>query len=248
MFKALLALTRETHIKQLEIPMVGAAMPRHPPIRISPDLSVEPLPTYYLRRARSYQFVREVLQQAFGPEALPKLRRLTAAGPVNLSLASELTLMEALFHGAYLRSCEEIGMKPDPDSGNPRDANRHRAVLGAWLVTLRQDPDLGKDIRMMVPIFYDIKRHQTKVWAVLGVASKPLNVSYTKSPTVKEVKGPGGARVKPGDVDLQFVSQDTKLAYIVSAEIYVNRLLNRTEFRHLCDQKKTFKAIVESFK
>jgi hypothetical protein len=249
LFKALLALTRETHVKQLEMPMVGMAMPRrHQPVRISPDLAVEPLPTYYLRRARSYQFVREVLQQAFGPEALPKLRRLTAAGPVNLSLASELTLMEALFHGAYLRSCEEIGMKPDLDSGNPSDTNLHRAMLGAWLDSLRKDPDLGKDIRMMVPVFYDINRHQTKVWAVLGIASKPLSVSYAHPPTVKEIKGPGGIRVNPGDVDLEFVNQYTKLAYIVSAEVYVNRLLNRTDFRQLCDQKKTFKAIVESLK
>jgi hypothetical protein len=251
LFKALLALTRETHVKQLGMPAAGAAMrPRHEPVKISPALTVEPLPTYYLRRARSYQFVREVLQQAFGPEALPKLRRLTAAGPVNLSLAAELTLMEDLFHGAYLRSCEEIGMMPGPDPGfgNPRDANLHRAVLGAWLDSLPKDPDLGKDIRMMVPVFYDIGRHQTKVWVVLGIASKPLSVSYAHPPTVKEIKGPGGIRVNPGDVDLEFVNQHTKLAYIVSAEVYVNRLLNRTEFRQLCDQKKTFKAIVESLK
>ena len=42
--------------------------------------------------------------------------------------------------------------------------------------------------------------------------------------------------------------QDTTLTYIVSAEVYANRLLNRTEFRQLCDQKKTFKATVESLK
>ena len=253
LFKALLALTRETHVKHLEEPVMGAAMPpwpRHEPVKISPDLTVEPLPTYYLRRARSYQFVREVLQQAFGPEALPKLRRLTAAGPVNISLDSELTLMEALFHGAYLRSCGEIGMNPAPDSaiGNPGDANLHRALLGAWLDSLPKDPDLGKDIRMMVPIFYDAGRRKTKVWAVLGIASKPLTVSYAYPPTVKEIKGPSGMRVNPADVDLQFVSQDANLAYIVSAEVYVSRLLDRTEFRQLCDQKKTFKAIVESLK
>jgi len=91
LFKALLALTRETHVKQLEVPTLGAAAP--PPfvrLKISPDLTVEPLATYYLRRARSYRFVREMLQQSFGPEALGELQRLTAAGPVNLSLDTEL--------------------------------------------------------------------------------------------------------------------------------------------------------------
>jgi hypothetical protein len=224
--------------------------PQFEPVRISPELTVEPLPTYYLRRARSYRFVREVLEQAFGPEALPNMRRLTAAGPVNLSLASELTLMETLFHGAYLQSCQEIGMKPESDSilGNSSDANMQRAVLGAWLKSLSQDPDLGKDIRMMVPVFYDVGRQKTKVWAVLGIASKPLRVSYAQPPTVKEIKGPGGTRVKPEDAYFEFVSQNTRLAYIVSAEVYVSRLLNRAEFRQLCDQKKTFKAIVESLK
>lgn len=154
--------------------------------------------------------------------------------------------MEALFHGAYLRSCEEIGMRPEPDSefGSGRDATIHRAVMGAWLESLPKDPDLGKDIRMMVPLFYDVQRQQTKVWAVLGVATKPLTVSYAHPPTVKEFKGPAGASVKPGEVEVDFEPQYTKLAYIVSAEVYIGRLLNRTEFRQLCDQKKTFAAIV----
>ena len=250
LFKALLALTRETHVKQLEMPAVGSAMrlPHAEPTRISPDLTVEPLPTFYLRRARSYQFVRQVLEHTFGPEALPKMHRLTATGPVNMSLASELTLMEALFQGAYLRSCDEIGMKPEPGAVNASDANLDRALLGAWLESLPKDPDLGKDIRMMVPVFYDINRGKTKVWAVLGVASKPMNISYAHPPTVREIKGPGGARVNPGNAYLEFVNQSTHLTYIVSAEVYVTHLLNRTEFRQLCDQKRTFKAIVESLK
>ncbi len=250
LFKSLLALTRETHVKQLEMITVGMAMrpPHAEPVRISPDLSLEPLATYYLRRARSYQFVREVLEQSFGPEALPKLRRLTAAGPVNMPLATELTLMEALFQGAYLRSCEEIGMKPESDFslGHSHDADLHRAVLAAWLQSLDKDPDLGKDIRMMVPIFYDVNREKTKVWAVLGIASKPLNVNYAKTPALKGIKGPDGSPVKPEELNIEFVSQHTRLTYIVSAEVYVKHLLNRTEFRQLCDQKKTFKAIVES--
>jgi hypothetical protein len=250
LFKALLALTRETHVKQLERPSIGSAMrmPHAEPARISPDLTVEPLATFYLRRARSYQFVRQVLEHAFGPDAIPKMHRLTATGPVNVSLASELTLMQALFQGAYLRSCDEIGMKPEPGAVSASDVNLDRALLGAWLESVPKDPDLGKDIRMMVPVFYDIQRHQTKVWAVLGIASKPMNVSYVHPPTVKEIKGPGGAHINPRDAYLDFEDQRTQLTYIVSAEVYVSHLLNRTEFRQLCDQKKTFKAIVESLK
>src|SRR5262249_17198798 len=54
LFKGILALTRETHIKQLVVPMAGAAapgLPKRPEIHIRPDLTVEPLATFYRRRA-----------------------------------------------------------------------------------------------------------------------------------------------------------------------------------------------------
>jgi len=249
LFKALLALTRETHVKQLEIPMAGAALPP-PVVDISPNLTVEPLATYYLRRARSYRFIREVLEQAFGPEGLGQTRRLTAAGPVNLSLGAELRLMEALFHGAYLRACEEIGMTPeqDPNLGNLKGASANNALLGAWLASIRNDPDLGQDIRMMVPVFYDIGRKQIKVWVVLGVATKPLTVSYKTHPAVVGIRGPDGKSVKPRDVKVEFDSEYHRAAYFATAEVYVTRLLNRTEFRQHCDKYKTYQAIVSNLK
>jgi hypothetical protein len=249
LFKALLALTRETHIKQLEMPMVGAALPP-PVLYISPNLTAEPLATYYLRRARSYRFIREVLEQAFGAEGLGQTQRLTAAGPVDLSLGAELRLMEALFHGAYLRSCEEIGMTPEPDPslGNLKDASANCALLRAWLASIQKDPDLGQDIRMMVPVFYDIGRKQIKVWAVLGVATKPLTVSYKTHPAVVEIRGPDGKLVKPQGIEVEFHPEYHQAAYFATAEVYVTRLLNRTEFRQHCDKYKTYKVIVSNLK
>ena len=166
LFKALLAMSRETHIKQLEIPACGAAG-GGPGVKVlvSPQLSLEPLVTYYLRRARSYRFVRDVCSHAFGPEGMGQMRRLTAAGHVDISRDSELGIMEALFHGAYLRSCEEIGLEPeaDPNLENPAGPRADHALPGAWLSSIGKDPDLGQDIRMMVPVFYDVARKQTKV-------------------------------------------------------------------------------------
>ncbi len=249
LFKALLALTRETHVKQLEMPMAGAAaMPAKVVLYIRPALTLEPLATYYLRRARSYRFVREVCQQAFGPEGLDRARRLTAAGSVNLSLGAELRLMESLFYGAYLRTCEEIGMEPEAggDLAGSDEANVDRALLAAWLASVRKDPDLGNDIRMMVPVFYDILRKKIKVWAVLGIATRPLHVSYDSVPTVKQIESPEGKFVKPQDVEVAFQGESRKIAYIATAEIYVSRLLNRKEFRAHCDRYKTYRAIVSN--
>jgi hypothetical protein len=156
LFKALLALTRETHIKQLKVIPLGSAgrlRPLKVKLHIAPDLTLEPLATYYLRRAHSYQFVRDLLERLFGPEGLEKMRRLTPDGPVNLPLGEEIHLMQALFHGAYLQVCGEIGMTPGSGSDleNGMDANAHRAILKAWMASISRDPDLGKDVRMMVP-------------------------------------------------------------------------------------------------
>jgi hypothetical protein len=249
--KALLALTRETHVKQLPLPMPGASPPRFTPevdLYISPGLTLEPLATYYLRRARSYRFVREVVEKAFGLGGLESMRRLTEVGLVNLSLGAELRLMEALFHGAYLQSCAEIGMTPeeDPDLGTPTGPNASRALLGTWLASLRRDPDLGRDIRMMVPIFYDIGRRKTKVWVVLGVATKPLHVSYATPPKVKEIKGSDGMCVDPRKVAVKFGGDSHQIAYFATAEVYVTRVLDRTEFRQHCDRHKTYGEIVSN--
>lgn len=249
LFKALLALTRETHIKQLELPECGSAMGPWPPkvtLYIAPDLTLEPLATYYFRRARSYQFVHGVLERSFGPEGLEKMRRLTPDGPVNLPLGEEIHLMQALFHGAYLQACREIGMRPgsQPGLGSGKDGNAHRAILKAWLASIRKDPDLGKDVRMMVPIFYDLGRRKTKVWMVLGIATKPLSVSYLTRPLVRGMKGPDRRDVKSSDVEVNFTFDYHRAAYFATAEVYVTRLLGRNEFREYCARHKTYRAIV----
>lgn len=71
LLKGVLALTRETHIKQLEIPAAGASLRREPALIIEPQLSAEPTFSYYLRRAVSYRFVENVLEQSFGASYVP---------------------------------------------------------------------------------------------------------------------------------------------------------------------------------
>jgi hypothetical protein len=249
LFKAGMALTRETHIKQLETPHIVTAMPgrsefRRPEIDISPGLMAEPAATYYLRRARSYGFVRKVLQNSFGSSGLQQMRRLTAAGPVNMPLDAELNMIEGLFYEAYGRVCGDLGMVPERDA----KANAGQPFLAPWLAALGQDPDLGQDIRAMVPLFYDEGRQMTKVWVVLGAYPQRLVVSYTQEPRLLGIKDAGGKVVSAGDVDVMFTREGHPLAHIATAEVYVKNILNRTEFRRLCDQKKTADAILASLR
>lgn len=62
-FRALFALTRETHAKQLPPRAAGAA----PVVRIGPELVAEPVVTFYRRRADAYAFLRGVLDEASAP-------------------------------------------------------------------------------------------------------------------------------------------------------------------------------------
>lgn len=244
LFKSLLALTRETHVKQLETPMVGAAMPGPSLIlHIKPRLTQEPLASFYLRRALSYRFVRGVLEQAFGADALSRLRRATAAGPVNLTLDRELRLMEGLFHGAYMNTAFELGMSYEAREDLGLGSGRNLQLYRSWNPTT--DPDVSRDVRMMVPVFYDIQREKVKVWAVLGVTTKPIKVSYATPPEVKKLVKDDGTILDPSAATIIYTDTEYKVAYPVMAEVYVSRVLDRDEFRKLCDEHRTQEAILQ---
>jgi hypothetical protein len=176
---------------------------------------VEPLVTYYRRRAQGYAFVRHVLE-SLGP--LNTMRRLTAQGPATRSLDEEVADVTVLFEGAAAVAGQELGMHVATGA----DAERFRE----W--ASRHNAD--QDVRMMVPAFYDIGRRKTKVWAILGWATRLLEVSFAAPPTAYIVEG------RPRIV---FESAFRRIAYPVFAEAYVSRLLDRDEFRAHCDRYKT---------
>jgi hypothetical protein len=166
--------------------------------------------------------LQRVLEFA-GP--LTSMHRLTAAGPVKRPLAAELPEMTALFDGAAAVSRGELGM----EVATGADA----AWFREWVGTA----DVREDIRMMVPIFYDVGRGRTKVWAILGWASRQVEVSFVTRPAVHVVNG------RP---EVIFDSTSRPIAYPVFAEAYVTRLLNREEFRRHCDRYRTRTRILEN--
>jgi hypothetical protein len=255
LFKGILALTRETHIKQLVVLMKSddsKSPGEEVVIGICPELSAEPLASYYFRRAWSYFFIRTVLEGTFGPSALEKIHRLTAAGPVQASLAEELRAMEGMFYGAHISVCRELGMAPviSPHIGSGQANDADLAAFTTWREKLSDDPDIGQDARMMVPVFYDIWRKKTKVWVFLGWTSKRVTVDFDRSPTAT-VFDKAGKSVEQGAANaprLVFHGTSYSLAYPVTAEVYVTKILDRTEFREHCDHYKTPSAILANLK
>jgi hypothetical protein len=255
-FKGLLALTRETHVKQLEPVAAGCAPSRGgEKLTIRPELSAEPLATFYLRRAHSYRFVRGVLEELFGPGfgALTFTEVRSAWDRVDEGLAG----MEGLFYGAHVRVCRELGLEHETMPG--RNGEADDTHFRDWASSSARDPDLAKDTRMMVPVFYDVERQAMKVWAMLGWSERPLTVDFHQPPQVLDVERtarPRGKleelrrrfRKKPDETfpEIVFAPAYHRVAFPVTAELYVNRLHDREDFRRLCDQHKTRTAILQA--
>jgi hypothetical protein len=55
-----------------------------------------------------------------------------------------------------------------------------------------------------------------------------------------------GKPVKPDEVQVEFQFNVQSLAYPVTAEIYVERILDRDEFRRHCDRFKTRSEILKN--
>jgi hypothetical protein len=93
----------------------------------------------------------------------------------------------------------------------------------------------AEDVRTMVPVFFDIERGRTKVWAILGWATRGLRVSFATTPEAHALRG--RARVR-------FGSTDKCIAYPVFVETYVTHVLDRDEFRAHCDRYQTRSRIL----
>lgn len=264
LFKGLLALTRETHVKQLEAPEAAAAPPQGPSVELQPEISVEPVYSHYLRRAAGYCFLRGVLENALGAGTLRALYRMTPDGPFERDLDSDLREIGGLFRGASFIAAQELGFTNEArarmesleisrvpglppgawqELGSGHGPSADGALFRRWAERCEQDPDLSRDARMMVPLFYDLVRRKTKVWVFLGWASEALEVSFDGLPPIKVLDRRG----RPADAKLrvELASRWYRLIYPVTAEVYVSKLLDRKEFQAHCDRYHSTEAILK---
>jgi hypothetical protein len=109
---------------------------------------------------------------------------------------------------------------------------------------MKSDPDIGRDSRMMVPVFFDRGRNKTKVWVFLGWSQRPVSFWFATPPEVAVTKD--GKPAKADQAFVEFSNADRSLVYPVTAEIYVSRLLNRDEFRRHCDRYQTRSQILKN--
>lgn len=261
LFKGSMALTRETHVKQLPAVAVGAGIDLRPKINLSPSLTVEPLPSLYMRKAISYRFIRTLLEEFFG-EQMSAMHRKTQDGAALMNVRAELDSMESLFLGAYVTVCDEIGIPLEDEWGlwSTRQPGEDMDIFLRWTQTAGGDEDLDRDVRMMVPVFFDEGRQQMKVWAFLGWSTKEVEVKFVKPPRVVDYD-----RLQPmSERERQILEMQARqsgtttqpiiqtgpttytVAYPVAAEVYVNQLMDRAEFQAHCDYYRTTADILEN--
>jgi hypothetical protein len=244
LFKAALAFARETHIKQLQVLEVGSRVappPKKVKIMLRPRLTVEPLATYCERRTRAYRFLRGVLEGTFGEEAWADIPWVTAAGVTQGTLGPELDAMEGLFNGARATICAELGVDLPSLAGRSDKADAVR--FQTWARSLPNDPDLGQDARMMVPVFYDLQLQKTKVWVLLGWSQRSLEVEFVTPPRVDVFKD--GNTAPESGYEVIFGKNWYRIPYPVTAEAYVSQVLDREAFRRHCDRYRTQADILQ---
>lgn len=227
-FKALFALNRETHVKQLECPAAGAGYS----ITIFPEVSLEPIPEYYARVGSAYRFLLGELRELLG-EAV--LRSQTVLG--NLCIEDGLLEMAALFEGAATASREELGF-PQQLSVEERAA---RARFRSWQAGSASDPALLEDVRVAVPVFFDEERERVRIVATLGLETKNLEIDFVTKPDVQIL---GDSSEKEPYVTYNGIEH--MILCPVSIECDVRVPPTRGELRAICDEHRTPEKIKEA--
>ncbi|MGD9684746.1 MAG: hypothetical protein AB7W16_26575 [Candidatus Obscuribacterales bacterium] len=256
LLRGTIALARVAHPRSLpEKELAPSETSPSSQLKIKPRITVEPLPTFYYRRAYSYRFLKSVVSGIFGEKELRKMHRLTRDGKAGEDLYTELAFMEDLFNGAHISSCQDLGMKPaqTPESS--------LEVFQGWAGSFAEDPDLAGDQRTMVPIHYDLESGLVRVWCFMGWRREELNVAFEKPPEV-EVFDRSGKKLARKDLwlrphnsgegegkdEISYSFESAAFAgyYPVMEEIMVKDVLDRKAFQKVCDEKSSLKEIIDA--
>jgi len=257
-FKTMMTKKRELHIKKVElIPTAGISLgPRY--LRISPDLSLEPTATYYLRTARGCRFILNSLEAVLGQETLDEVLITD-----DKTLPDEAKYTINLFYGLYFQVCEDIGMKPKllDEELLEVDVAQAKQLASQWLMTYQNDNFVKQDVRYIVSALSNLQRTKVRYWMTVGVKLLKIKAEYVKKPRVLILGNDSKINTTPQELPLdkeegslpgypgqyKYVPEE----YFIPVEIFGEATGNpkpftRDEFRQLCDKYKNKDDIIQA--
>jgi hypothetical protein len=211
-FEAAIAMRRETHIKALQLPAIGAAWSERVSVTVAPDLRVEPLPTHYERSAVAYDFLMGAVLEPHFDTAWE--------GWDDGAVMADLLGAQRVYRDAAAIARADLGL----DAGEGESVDATAAWLGAWW----EDPRMAEDLRFMIPFGEDAAGHPI-AWTVLGVKTVDITVAYDEPPAVRSLD-------PAYELDVTFAEARYTLPVLVFAELPVAEILDRQELRALGDQ------------
>ncbi len=243
-FKSLITQTRETHVKQLTTFSGVGSVTEPREVDVYPKFPVEPFPTFYLRTARAYRFLETYLKAVLGEGFLDATRRLYEDDSESpLTLAEELRDVTRLVYGLYVLSARSVGLDPVEHLLGEETLEYPIAECAQrardWLATWREDPDVLRDPRVIVPVGRTEPGGEVIYWAVLGVKVIRISAEFVEGymPTFT------GSGCTVGEVTdhhyllLMEQMQEVRLPESVPPP-------TREEFRLLCDQLESAEDIL----
>ncbi|WP_426736056.1 hypothetical protein [Myxococcus faecalis] len=235
-FRGLSVQERESRLRKVESLPVQGQVPL--PLRVAPRLFIEPLAEHYLRRAETYRFLRQVIEESLGEDALASVRRALAEGQKDESLWDELVWMEQLFRGAHAIVREELGVESIPEVDLPAVS-----LTRQWLQMWKWDSDVQADIRRVVPLEFDKSRRLTRAMAVMGFLNSTLEARFRQVPQIRVFERGSHqiTEVEPTILPAQYHSLSP-----VAEEVYVRTVPDPSAFRELCDTHCSREAILQA--
>lgn len=183
-FKSLITQTRETHVKQLSVPMMAGVSMEPPVVDVYPKFPVEPFPSFYLRTARAYRFLETYLNAVLGPGFLAQSRRRFEDDSAALiPLDEELHDITRFVYGLAILSARSVGLDPaelllpEETAEYPVDECVTRAT--EWIASWATDADVARDPRVIVPVART-EDGQVVYWAVLGVKVMRISAKFVE--------------------------------------------------------------------
>jgi len=234
-----------TRVPETQMQNQTAKSEKDPPARaIYPRLRVEPAPTYFLRHARAYGFLRKTLPSLLPEGLLGTIKGVMEGGRRSLSVADELIAMQRLLYGLHLIACEDIGLRPQFNAGEVADPAACIQAATEWLEHWTDDPDLAMDARSSVPIYVNARENRAVLWNHIGVRGAILRAGYDQLPRWR----------RKGEANWSAFEQGESSNYVLLVDEFASTprpnlsVLNREELRKLCDREKNREAIIDALK